>query len=177
MLDLTPPVRPSISRGTSRVTAPSVRRAQPVDLPALARLINRAHAVEAFFVDGDRVDVLEIDALRERGHFLILDGDDGELAGAVYVCMDGACGSIGLVSVAPGCQGRGLGRRLVAVAEALCAAVGCAAVELAVVNVRSELGPWYRSQGYREVGTAPFDQRAAKQPCHFIRMQKALAAS
>ncbi len=48
-------------------------------------------------------------------------------------------------------------------------------VELAVVNLRQELGPWYRSQGYREVGTAPFDLRPAKQACHFVRMQKALA--
>ena len=60
-------------------------------------------------------------------------------------------------------------------AEALCAAVGCTDVELAIVNLRQELGPWYKSQGYREVGTAPFDQGPAKQPCHFIRMHKTLA--
>jgi len=61
------------------------------------------------------------------------------------------------------------------VAEALCAAVGCVDVELAVVNLRQELGSWYRSQGYRKVGTTPYDQRPVKQPYHFVHMQKALA--
>ncbi len=165
------PSSPRVPRSLSA----SVRRAQPGDLVAVTRLINRAHAVEAFFVDGERVDLGEVAALRERGHFLVLDGDAGELAAAVYVRIDDARGSIGLLSVAPDHQGRGLGRRLVAVAEALCAAVGCVDVELAIVNLRQELGPWYRSQGYREVGTAPFDLRPAKQACHFVRMQKALA--
>ena len=126
----------ALSASPPRSLSPSVRRAQPADLAAVTRLINRAHAVEAFFVYGERVEPAE---------------------------------------VAPDHQGRGLGRRLVAVAEALCAAVGCVDVELAVVNLRQELGPWYRSQGYREVGTAPYDQRPVKQPCHFVRMQKALA--
>ena len=165
----------ALSARPPRTVSPSVRRAQPADLPALTRLVNRAHAIEAFFVDGERVDQAEVAALRERGHLLVLDGDGGDLAAAIYVCIDGARGTIGLLSVAPDHQGRGLGRRLVAVAEALCAAVGCGDVELAVVNLRQELGSWYRSQGYREIGTAPYDQRPVKQPCHFVRMQKALA--
>lgn len=165
----------SSSRATGRPLSPSVRRAGDGDVAALTRLINRAYQVERFFVDGERIDAAEVAALRTRGHFLVLDGADRELAAAVYVRMDGDCGGIGLLSVAPECQGAGLGRRLVAVAEALCAAVGCRAVELSIVNLRQELGPWYRSQGYREVGTAPFDQPAT-QPCHFIRMQKQLTA-
>ena len=61
------------------------------------------------------------------------------------------------------------------VGEALCTALGCAAVHLQIVNLRQELGPWYRSQGYREIGTAPYDHRPAKQPCHFICMSKPLS--
>ena len=176
MIDLArPATHSSLMARPPRPLSPSVRRAQPADLAAVTRLINRAHAVEAFFVDGERVDHAEVAALRERGHFLVLDGDGGELAAAVYVRIDDGRGTIGLLSVAPDHQGRGLGRRLVAVAEALCAAVGCVDVELAIVNLRQELGPWYRSQGYREIGTAPYDQRPVKQPCHFVRMQKALA--
>ncbi|MBK9031159.1 MAG: GNAT family N-acetyltransferase [Myxococcales bacterium] len=155
--------------------SPSVRRAQPVDLPALARLINRAYAVERSFVAGERTDVDQLTAQRERGHFLVLDGANGELVAAVYVRIDDDRGTIGVLAVAPDCQGRGLGRRLVAVAEALCVAVGCTAAELAIVNLRQELGPWYKSQGYREVGTAPFDQGLATQPCHLVRMHKTLA--
>lgn len=160
--------------------SPSVRRAGVADFPALAALINRAYAVERFFVDGERVDAAELAALAARGHFLVLDGpvgvDGPTLAAAVHVKIeDDGTGSIGLLSVAAEWQGLGLGRRLVGVAEALCTALGCGTVQLQIVNLRHELQPWYRSQGYREVGTAPYDHRPAKQPCHFIRMMKRLA--
>lgn len=163
-----------------RALSASVRRARPADHAALGRLINTAYAVEQFFVDGERIETGELGPLAERGHFLVLDdtAHPGELAAAVYVRIDddGRGGAIGLLSVAPGWQGLGLGRRLVAVGEALCTALGCATVQLQIVNLRQELGSWYRSQGYREIGTAPYDHRPAKQPCHFIRMEKALAS-
>lgn len=172
------PARLGLIPPAPRALSASVRRAQPADHAALGRLINAAYAVEGFFVDGDRIDVVELGALAERGHFLVLDdAATGELAAAIHVRIDddGQRGAIGLLSVAPAWQGRGLGRRLVAVAEALCAALGCGAVQLQIVNLRQELGPWYRSQGYREIGTAPYDHRPAKQPCHFVCMEKALA--
>ena len=157
--------------------SPSVRRARAADLPALVRLVNRAYAVEAFFVDGDRTDLAELTALAERGHFLVLDGPGGELAAAVHVALDGLHASFGMLAVAPELQRLGLGRRLVALAEALASALGCHDVSLAVVDLRAELGPWYRSQGYREIGTAPYDHRPVRQPCHFVRMAKPLAAA
>ena len=43
-----------------------------------------------------------------------------------------------------------------------------------VGDLREELGPWYRSLGYQEVGTAPYDHRGTKQPCHFVKMSKPL---
>jgi hypothetical protein len=95
----------ALSARPPRSLSPSVRRAQPADLAAVTRLINRAHAVEAFFVDGERVEPAEVAALRERGHFLVLDGDAGDLAAAIYVRIDDARGTIGLLSVAPDHQG------------------------------------------------------------------------
>ena len=156
--------------------SPSVRRARAADLPALARLINRAYAVEAFFVDGERIGVAELTALAERGHFLVLDRVDRELAAAIHVALDGLHASFGLLAVAPEFQRLGLGRRLVALAEALGSALGCHDMSLAVVNLRAELGPWYRSQGYREVGTEPF-AHPSKRPCHLVRMAKPLAGA
>ena len=96
------------------------------------------------------------------------------LAGAVFVRVDGDRGYFGMLSVAPDLRGLGIGRRLVGVAEALCTALGCTDMDLRIVNVREELGPWYRSLGYAEVGTAPYDH-PAKRPCHFVKMSKALA--
>jgi GNAT superfamily N-acetyltransferase len=156
--------------------SPSVRRGNGADAAALARLINSAYEVESSFVEGTRIDVDEVARLVAAGQFLVLDRAGGGIAAAVYIRFDGVRGFLGLLSVAPDLQGSGLGRRLVGVAEALCLAMGCTALGLEVVNLREELPPWYRRLGYREVGTAPFAPRATTRACHFIRMEKALAA-
>jgi len=155
-------------------TSTSVRRAGPGDLTQLTRLINEAYAIEEFFVEGPRTTEDEVAAMMKAGHFLVLDRAGGGLGGAVFVRIDdGGRGYFGMLSVAPGLRGHGIGRRLVAVAEALCTALGCTEMDLRIVNVREELGPWYRSLGYQEVGTAPYDH-PAKRPCHFVKMSKAL---
>jgi GNAT superfamily N-acetyltransferase len=170
--------------GSEPTMAASVRRAEASDAAAIATLVNRAYQVERFFVDGDRTDAAEVAALCARGEVFVLDGPDGAVVAAIHVHArraddsrgDGV-GEFGMLSVAPGFQGHGLGKRLIAVAEAYCAAMGCTAMGLHVVNLRSELEAWYRSLGYRPVATAPYLHRAAKQACHFVVMQKPLAQS
>jgi hypothetical protein len=70
----------------------------------------------------------------------------------------------------------GLGTRLVRIAEAMCEAMGASSVRLRIVNLREELHRWYRSLGYREVATHPYDHRPVKQACHFVEMHKWLAS-
>jgi len=155
-------------------TSVSVRRAGAGDLEDLVELINEAYAIEeTLFAYGPRTDAAEVAAMMERGHFLVLDRVGG-LAGTVYVRVDGERGYFGMLSVAADLRSHGIGRRLVGVAEALCTALGCTEMDLRVVNVREELGPWYRSLGYHEVGTAPYEE-PAKRPCHFVKMSKPLA--
>jgi ribosomal protein S18 acetylase RimI-like enzyme len=149
----------------------SVRRAQPSDALAVAELINRAYAIEAFFVDGDRTHAGEIAEMMRTGTFVVLEGDAG-LAAAVYV---EARGYFGMLAVLPGLQGMGLGKRLVRIAEAMCEAQGVTTMNLRIINLREELARWYRSLGYHAVGTAPYNHRPVKQPCHFIDMQRSLA--
>lgn len=166
--------------GSPSTIAASVRRAGPDDAAELAALINRAYEVERFFVEGARTGAAEIARLcdADHGHFLVLDAG-GAIAAAVFVRADGEAGALSMLSVAPDHQGSGLGRRLVGVAEAWCAAMGCTAIALQVVNLRSELEAWYRSLGYRVIGTAPYApaDRTATRPCHFLLMQKRLPAS
>ena len=165
-----PSLAPVIS---PRNVATSVRPAGPSDYPALVTLINEAYEVERFFVEKDRTDEDEVAEMAEKGHFLVLDRAGGSLAGAVYVRIADDRGYFGMLSVAPDLRGLGLGKRLVGVAEALCTAEGCTTMDLQIVNVREELGPWYRSLGYQEIGTAPYEH-ASKVPCHFIKMSKEL---
>ncbi len=158
--------------------SPSVRRAGAADVPALTELVNECYAVEAFFVEGDRTDEDEIARLASTGHFLVLDRVGGaaasSLAAAVYIRVEHGRGYFGMLSVASDLRNLGLGRRLVGVAEAMASALGATAMDLQIVNLREELGPWYRSLGYLEVGTAPYDHRDAKRPCHFVKMSKPL---
>src|SRR5262245_21167783 len=120
----------------------SVRRAQVADAPALAQLVNRAYAIEQFFVDGERTSVDEITRLVSSGAFLVLEAK-GALAAAVYVETSEATGGyFGMLSVDPALQGMGLGTRLVRIAEAMCEAMGSTSVRLRIVNLREELGRW-----------------------------------
>ncbi len=155
----------------------TVRLAVAADCAAIATLINRAYEVEKFFAPGLRTNIAEVTELLERGAFLVLDRLDRSLAAVIYVEPHAPLGYFGMLSVSPEHQGAGLGRRLVAVAEALCMARGCRDMELLVVNLRTELPPWYRSLGYTETGTKPWSKdELSSQPCHFIRMSKSLAA-
>jgi ribosomal protein S18 acetylase RimI-like enzyme len=155
-----------------------VRKALDHDAEAVAEVTNRAYEVEKFFVDGDRTSAGEVRELTRDGCFLVEDAAGGGLAGSVYVRWQDGRGYFGLLAVDPAHQGEGLGRRLVDAAEALCRAEGCAVMDLRVVNLRSELPPWYRKLGYQECGTEPFTGGVeTKLPCHFIRMSKSLGAA
>lgn len=156
------------------ITDPSLRHADVTDAAAIAALVNQAYQVEKLFVIGERTDEDEVRQLRARGHFLVLDRTDGGLGACIYVTVAEQRGYFGMLAVAPDMQGRGLGRRLVTAAEALCKAAGCTVMDLQVVNLRAELPPWYRRLGYREHGTQPFTNSNVRMPCHFILMSKAL---
>jgi N-acetylglutamate synthase-like GNAT family acetyltransferase len=151
-----------------------VRDATGEDVPALVDLINAAYRVEVFFKGGDRIAAAEvIDKLRS-GRFLVLD-DDGRLGGCVYVEVTGDRGYFGLLSIDPSRQKQGLGARLIGIAEDTCRGAGCVEMDILVVDLRTELPPYYRRFGYVEVSTRPFpEDEPTLLPCHFIVMRKQL---
>jgi GNAT superfamily N-acetyltransferase len=159
----------------------TIRIAAPADARAVAALISLAYRVEDFFKIGDRTDEDDVLARMQKGSFLLLeDGGDAEddagtMLGSVYVAVHGDVGYFGMLSIDPSRQGQGLGRRLIAAAEDHCRDAGCREMELEVVNLRTELPPFYQRFGYVESGTRPFtDIEQAKLPCHFIVMTKSL---
>lgn len=154
------------------------RLATPSDIPGLVHLINAAYRVEAFFIRGDRTSPAEVQALMEApdAGFLVLDSPEaGRPAGVVYVETHGTRGHFGLLAVDPGRQGEGLGRKLVAAAEAHCRRAGCGIVELEVFDVRLELPPFYASCGYVAEGVVAFAKpELLLRPAHLILMRKPL---
>jgi N-acetylglutamate synthase-like GNAT family acetyltransferase len=151
----------------------SVRRATPQDAAAVSELVNDCYRVERFFVDGDRTNADEIAQMMTTGVFLVLEDARG-LAAAVYLERRDAALYFGMLSVRADMQGLGLGTRLVRIAEAMAEAMGASEVTLKIVNLREELGRWYRSLGYRDGTTTPYTHRTVKQPCHFVEMWKPL---
>lgn len=162
------------------VSSPEVRVATFDDIPALVDLINRAYVAEAEIVRGLRTDRLDLHEKLAAPNtwFLVLDGvsEEGVAGLAACVCLDcdGARGHIGLLSVNPDLQGRGLGSRMLNAAEQFCQQqMCCPIIELDVVNLRTELFAFYEHMGFTRTGVLPFpDESRLIHPAHLVVMQK-----
>jgi GNAT superfamily N-acetyltransferase len=153
----------------------SIRKAGVADAEAIADLINRAFAVERFFIEGDRIQADKVRELFGSGGFLVAE-DGHTMVGCVYLEKRGPRSYLGLLSIDPARQRSGLGSRLMAAAEKYARQVGCHAMDLRVVNLRRELPGFYRRLGYVETGTEPFPEKAKPEvPCHLVTMSKHLA--
>jgi ribosomal protein S18 acetylase RimI-like enzyme len=151
-----------------------LREATGSDVQDIVSLINRAFAVENFFKRGDRTDPETVREDMKNGQFLLLYEGDA-LVGCVYVKITGDRAYLGTLSVDPARQKTGLGRRMMSEAEAFARARGCKALDIRIVNLRTELPPIYRKFGFMETGTEVLkDTRKFSQPVHFVTMSKAL---
>jgi predicted N-acetyltransferase YhbS len=152
----------------------SVRSARTTDAREIAALINTAFQVEKFFVVGDRIAEEGVCQLIDRGCFLMAE-DTGGLAGCVYVETQVERAYLGLLSTSPSRQRQGVGRQLMLAAEKYAHNAGCKFMDLRVVNLRTELPPYYRSLGYEVSRVEAFPSDVpTKIPCHFIVMTKPL---
>lgn len=159
--------------------AMNLRFADESDLDALISVVNRAFAVESFFITGERLTPQRTREYFQTGRFLIAE-EAGALIGCVYVELHGERAYLGLLSVDTARQKNGLGRRLVAAAEEFAREMGARHMDLTVVNLRTELPPFYQKLGYRIVGIEPIRAEMVPrvtQPCHFIRMSKPLGTA
>src|SRR5690349_2053675 len=153
------------------------RPATLTDVAELVRVINLAYEVEAEMFHGTRTTDADI---RERlsmpnACLLVIPADPtdtaGALAGSVYVETNGDRGYFGMLAVDPSAQGQGLGRALVRAAEAYARDAGCVAMDLDVVDLRSELTAFYGSLGYRATGESPYSRpEQTKVPVRLIHM-------
>lgn len=151
-----------------------VREASHSDLPQIVSLINRAFAVERFFKSGDRTNPDQVQQMMLDGKFLLLtDGD--EMVACMFVKVTGDRAYLGTLSVDPARQMSGLARHMMREAEDYCRNAGCKALDIRIVNLRTELPAIYRKFGFVETGTQSAEViRNATQPIHFITMSKPL---
>ena len=150
----------------------STRVATADDVKGIVSLLNVAFAMERDFVDRDRASAAEIAHYLESGAFFVVDSADGALASCMYLEARGDRMYLGMLAVNPAEQGRGLGRQMMAAAERHAASLGCGGIDIRIVDRRTELPPFYRSLGFVENGTEPFEDPLLTKPAHFIRMMK-----
>ncbi len=142
---------------------PTLRPATVDDVPALVALVTSAYrgdasragwTTEADLLDGSRIEpeVLLADLQRPRSRIIVAQGADGPVACAHVAEEDGA-GYFGMFAVAPGMQGSGLGKRLLAEAERVVAEEWrLPLMRMTVIDVRDALIAFYERRGYRRTG-------------------------
>lgn len=138
-----------------------VRAATAADLPALHALVERAYrgdsarsgwTHEADLLGGQRTDRAALaETLADRAQMLLVAEEGEALVGTVTVTRHDPA-HIGMLAVDPPRQAGGLGRQLVAAAEAAAHRAGATAIEMTVIGARPELIAWYERLGYTRTG-------------------------
>ena len=86
---------------------------------------------------------------------------------------------LGMLSVSPEIQAKGIGKQLMAEAEKYARKQNCSTIFMKVISVRDELVAWYERKGYHKTGrTEPFprDDRfgVPTQTLEFVIMEKTI---
>jgi ribosomal protein S18 acetylase RimI-like enzyme len=169
----------------------SIEAATLADVPSLLALLNRAYrgndaragwTHEADLIEGEqRTDAGELTHKLEEpaGTILKYLDADGTIRGCVYLEKSGPDLYLGMLSVDPACQGAGIGKKLLYAAEDHAKQVGCSAIKMTVISVRTELLEWYIRHGYHPTGDEepfPDEPRFGKprQPLFFKWLRKDL---
>jgi GNAT superfamily N-acetyltransferase len=127
--------------------------------------------VESHFVTGDRIGEAELRRCFDTGMFLVAARAGEPPAACLFLRPNGERRTyLGMLAVDPALQRRGLGSLMMAAAERRCRIRGDAAIDISVVDLRTELPPFYRARGFVEAGTAPFEDPRAFKAAHFVKM-------
>jgi len=170
-----------------------LQRAELGDASELANLVNSAYrgdssragwTTEADLLDGGRTDAIALtETLKTTGQIMLKYVEDGEIIGCVYLHQEKDKLYLGMLSVKPTAQNKGIGKKLLAAAEEEARRLGCMAVFMQVISVRKELIDWYVRHGYHLTGERKkFDINdprfgLPKTPLEFIFLEKQLMAS
>jgi ribosomal protein S18 acetylase RimI-like enzyme len=168
-----------------------IQNATPEDIPALVKLINSAYrgesskkgwTTEADLLGGQRTDPDTLLATMQSPDSVIwkYSNEQNEIEACVYLNKQDAQMYLGMLTVNPELQAKGLGKVLVKEAEEYAVRQGCRSVIMTVISIRSELVAWYERRGYSDTGERkPFPMTDPKfglpqQHLEFIVMEKML---
>lgn len=158
------------------------------DAPALEKLVNSAYrgddsrqgwTTEADLLDGTRVTKELLENLLQKKDTTVLKCIlDNELVGCVELRKEDDKLYLGMLSVKPNTQGKGIGKSLLLEAEVHAKKNKCSHIFMTVIDGRIELIDWYIRHGYRLTGERkPFvlpDERwgIPKKHLEFVVLEK-----
>ena len=132
------------------------------DVSELNALVNSAYrgdssrqgwTTEADLLDGIRIDDERLTELIQKNDSVILKyTDDNKITGCVHLEKKGEKLYLGMLTVSPTLQGRGIGKELMNASEARAQKQNCTSVYMTVITDRTELIAWYEKYGYRNTG-------------------------
>lgn len=167
-----------------------IEKATLDDVPALCRLINTAYrgeeslkgwANEGELIDGVRIDEETLIEYISDSNIVILKytNPNDEIEACVYLENRVERMYLGMLTVLPTLQDKGLGRQLLFAAEKYAVEQGCTVMEMTVITVRHSLIDWYLRRGYHLTGRKqPFHDGGKfgvpRQPLELAVLEKAL---
>jgi len=111
--------------------------------------------------------------------FLKYLNEEGVLEGCVFLHKKDKRIYLGMFSVSPLAQGKGIGKKMLAAADDYAKELNCSSIYMTVITVRKELIAWYERNGYQKTSKVlpfPLDERYGipTQPLEMLVLQKHL---
>ncbi|MBK5279641.1 MAG: GNAT family N-acetyltransferase [Bacteroidia bacterium] len=132
------------------------------DAPELDALVNSAYrgdssrqgwTTEADLLDGTRTDASAItDTINKPGYIILKYVEEGRILGCVEIHKEHRKLYLGMLTVLPHLQGKGIGKELMKAAEVQARSQQCKSIFMTVISDRKELIDWYMRHGYVNTG-------------------------
>ena len=159
------------------------------DITSLVALMDSAYRGEKskqgwtseadLFIGNKRTDETTVASLIKKpgSVFLKYLNEEGVLEGCVFLNKKDNRLYLGMFSVSPLAQGKGIGKKLLAAADNYAREHSCTSIYMTVITVREELIAWYERNGYQKtcrVFPFPVDERSGipTQPLEMLVLEK-----
>jgi ribosomal protein S18 acetylase RimI-like enzyme len=133
------------------------------------------------FIGNKRTDETTVANLIKKPDAVFLKylNEEGELEGCVLLNKKDNRIYLGMFSVSPLAQGKGIGKKMLAAADDFAREKNCSSIFMTVITVREELIAWYERNGYQKTGKVvpfPVDERSGipTQPLEMLVLEKQL---
>lgn len=139
------------------------------DATVITQLLNSAYrgessqqgwTTESHLIGGEiRTIPDEVEELITQPDSVFLKYTTEEIIGCVNLQKHEDKIYLGMLSVKPGLQGGGIGKKLLSAADEYAKQLECIAVYMTVISVRTELIDWYKRHGFVDTGKRkPFEE-------------------